>query len=359
MKRILLSGVIIFFLLGCQKQQPEQEETVETENVINVFAQTLIRSDVPEFIKISGTLEAKIDVVLISEVSGKLMKLNKKLGDWVSKNEPIGEIDSEVIKIQLQQTEAAVLSAEAAYQTAMNNLKASQRLFEQNIISQAEYESAVTAEKGAKAQYDGTLAQKLQVEKMLENALITAPAGGFISELPITPGNYISAGSILCRIVDPSVLIIRTGVGKSVVKQLQNGQQVILDTKNGENQVTGKITGFGVAPSLGSVNYPIEIEVRNDYGLFAGEIVEANILLQMHKDVFAVKQEALVTEFDHDYLYFIDDDNILTRREITVTDIIDDLLLIEGVTAGEKIVAVGTENVENGMKVMIRKEIGE
>jgi len=356
MKKILLLGLIITLLIGCQQKQGI-EEVEEVIKPISVFAQTMIKRDLPEFIKISGTLEGKTDVVMISEVNGKLLNLNKKLGDWVNSNDAIGEIDSEVIQIQLAQTEAAVLSAEASYQTARSNLIASEKLYDHKTISKAEYENAITAEKGAKAQLDGALAQKRQVEKMLENAFITAPVSGYISELPITLGNYISQGSILCRIVNSKTLTIKTGVGESVIKQLKKNQKVLLTSKINNLELEGRIVGFGVAPMLGSMNYPIEIDVQNNGSLLAGEIVEANILLNMHKNVFVIQQEALVKEFDHNYLYFINLDNKVERKEISIVKIIREQLIIDGLTEGEKIVSTGTENLEEGTLVDIRKEI--
>jgi len=360
MKKILIFVMLGLLFFGCQpKQENINEDIIEEVKPISVFAQTMIKRDLPEFIKISGTLEGKTDVVMISEVNGKLLKLNKSLGDWINKDEAIGEIDSEVIQIQLAQTEAAVLSAEASYLTVQSNVTASENLYEHKTISKAEYENAISAEKGAKAQLDGALAQKRQVEKKLNNALITAPVSGYISELPITLGNFISQGLILCRIVNSKTLIIKTGVGKSVVKQLKNNQKVLLTSKTDNMKFEGKIIGFGVAPMLGSMNYPVEIEVKNNDNLLAGEIVEANILLNLHKNVFVIKQDALVTEFDHSYLYCINSDNIVERKEISIVKIIGDQLIIKGLTESEKIVATGTENVEEGSLVDIRKEIEE
>lgn len=357
MKNIILVILTVIFAVACQQQQEYPEETQEEIKAISVFAQTMQKKDLPEYIKISGTLEAKTDVVMISEVNGKLMKLHKTLGDWINKDETIGEVDSEIIKIQLQQTEAAVLSAEASYQTAQNNLTASEKLFASKTISQAEYDNAVTAEKGAKAQLDGAIAQKRQVEKMLENAMITAPVSGYISELPITLGNYISQGSILCRIVDSRTLLVKTGVGESVIKQMTKGQEVLLSSKTSNIDFYGKIKGFGYAPMLGSVNYPIEIEIKDNRNLLPGEIIEANILLQLFRDVFVIKQGALITEYDHDYIYLIDSENKIERKEIKVEKVIGDKLIISGVQVGDKIVANGTENVEIGSLVDIRKLI--
>ncbi|MCF7920435.1 MAG: efflux RND transporter periplasmic adaptor subunit [Candidatus Cloacimonetes bacterium] len=359
MKKLILFVLIILVFAGCQQKQAVKDETTAEQKPVSVFAQTFHKRDLPEFSRISATLEAKTDVVMISEVNGKLLSLHKGLGDWVNKDETIGEIDSEIIEIQLAQLEAGVLAAETTLQTAGSNLAASKQLWERKIISQAEYESAIGAEKGAKAQYDGTLAQKRQVEKMLENARITAPVSGYISELPVTIGNFISQGSILCRIVDSRILMIKTGVGKSIVKQLEKGQKVLLTTKTGGKQLEGIISGFGVAPMLGSVNYPIEIEVKNEQGLLAGEIVEANILLNLHHDVFVTRQDALVREFDKTYFYFINADNIVERKEIKIEQTIGDQLIVTGVAEGDRIVAIGTENVEQGSRVEIRQEIEE
>jgi membrane fusion protein, multidrug efflux system len=360
MKKIIIFVMLGLLLFGCQpKQETVIEETVEEIKPISVFAQTMILRDLPEFIKISGTLEGKTDVIMISEVNGKLLKLNKSLGGWINKDEAIGEVDSEIIHIQLEQTEAAVLSAEASYMTASSNLVASENLYDHKTISKAEYENAITAEKGAKAQLDGTLANKRQVEKILENALITAPVSGYISELPISLGNYVSQGTILCRIVNSKTLIIKTGVGESVIKKLRKNQKVLLTSKKNDLEFDGKITGFGVAPMLGSMNYPIEIEVKNNYNLLAGEIVEANILLNLHKNVFVIKQEALVKEFDHSFLYFINSENTVERKQISIIKTIGDQLIVSGLEEGEKIVATGIENVEEGSLVTIRKEIEE
>ncbi len=362
MKRLLLICIVIAALImGCKKDKPEAsgEITSEVTKPITVTATTMKQKDLPEFVRISGTLEGKTDIMVISEVSGKLMKLHKKLGDWVEKDEEIGQVDSEIISIQLAQTQAAVTSAEVTYLTTQNNLVTTENLYKKKTVSKTEYDTAVSNEKGAKAQWDGAIAQQRQMEKMLESAKITAPAAGYISELPITLGNLISQGTVLCRIVNSKILMIKTGVGESVIKQIKANQKVNLTSKKEGRQFEGKIAGFGVAPMRGSMNYPIEIEIKNKYNLLAGEIVQAHILSTTHTGVFVINQEALLKEFDTNFVFVINNKDVVKRQKVKVVRRIDENIIVEGLKNGDRIVDAGIENLKDGNSVIVRSKMKE
>ena len=64
------------------------------EKAITVLVQEVQPGNLEKYIRISGKLEGVSDVTLISETSGKIVSVNKKLGDWIHASESIGRVDN-------------------------------------------------------------------------------------------------------------------------------------------------------------------------------------------------------------------------------------------------------------------------
>ncbi|MDD3052117.1 MAG: efflux RND transporter periplasmic adaptor subunit [Candidatus Cloacimonetes bacterium] len=362
MKYKLSLLVAIIGLLSCSgKEKAEVNTPVESavEKKISVLTEVIKKTDLTGYTNVTGVLEGINDVMIISEVNGKLNKLYRKLGDQVSAGDTIGVIDNEVIKLQLDQLNASIASAQVAYDNSVLFTKTSAELLEKESISQTEYDQALIQMNGAKAQLDGLAATKRQLEKQLESSLITAPVGGFISDLPVTSGNYVNMGTPLCRIVDSGKFIIRTGVGESEIGAVKRGMVVKVASKNSSKIYNGLITGKGIAKVQTTGCYPLEIELSNDGDLYVGMIVTVSLKSSEYKNVFAISMNSIAKEFDKEYVMKIKDDTIY-RTEIQTGKSVSGLTIVEkGLNEGDMIVWEGIESVQEGMKVSRKMRNGD
>ncbi|RLC51941.1 MAG: efflux RND transporter periplasmic adaptor subunit [Candidatus Cloacimonadota bacterium] len=361
MKSKILISVLsaLLFLFGCGKPSRGKNFREDLEKIkIPVIVEKVVPRDLEKYIEISGKLEGFTDITMRSEVQGKITEVNKILGDWIAAGEQIGRIDNKDYEIQLKQAEAAVLAAEASYETAQLSLQSAENLFKTKSISQAEFAGAKSAEKNALAGLNAAKAGLEKAKKAFDNSRFIAPVSGYITNLPIKTGETISPGQIVCNIVNSQKLLIKTGVGEEDITKLKNGQKAIIKIK-GKQVATGKIRGLGISPLPNSSLYPVEIELENPQGkLFPGTVVEVQILSKKYKNVLFTSLNNILQEYDNYFVFTIDDKNVAVKKKVSLGQKVEENVIIEsGLKFGDKLVTEGAESLENGSKVEIRKNL--
>jgi len=363
-KHFMITLIVFSIIIGCGKKPAENPELSKkgknnVEKNIPVMVEKVQSKNLQQFIKVTGKLEGWIDILMTSETSGKIIEIKKHLGDWVEKGEEIGRIDNKDYEIQVKQSEALVLAAEASYEVAELQMKTSENLFKQNSISQVEYSQSKSAFKNALAGLNGAKAGLEKSRKAYDNSRFIAPVSGFITDIPIEIGQTISFGQPVCSIVDSQKMIIKTGVGETDVQKLQKGQQVTISNDGKEDIFYGKITGIGIKPVNNSASYPIEIEIDNQKGkLLPGMVIEASIQSKVFKDVIYTSMNNIIQEYDDYFVFVIDSENKAERRKVTLGEKVgENVIITSGIKTDEKLVIEGVENLEDGSVVDIRKGI--
>ena len=196
------------------------------------IAQASLRS-VEELISASGVIEPANSVELAADVSGEVTAVLCKQGQAVAKGDLLLQIrpdtyksiverarsSAEAQRFSIAQAQSQLKQAEARLRKAQIDYKQNNRLFEQQVISSAEYEVFKTnlevAQKdvgtsleiinAANANYSGSLANLREAEENLRKTNIYAPVAGSITSLKIKTGERVvgtnqMAGTVLLTI---------------------------------------------------------------------------------------------------------------------------------------------------------------
>jgi RND family efflux transporter MFP subunit len=311
---------------------------------------------ISDYVSVSGKLEGITSVVMSSETSGRILQVNKRLGDRVAAGERLGMVENEVLRIRLEQADAGLASAQTALDNAQRNLNYAEASKAKNLISEAEYNTAFSAFKGAKAAYDGAKAGQEQARLAYDKSFLTAPESGYIANLNISAGQYISPGQPIATITDNRVLILKTGVGESQIGKLRKGQRAEITYQNSTTAYSGSVRGFGISPLAGTSTYPVEIELTQTGNLLPGMVVSAKILTTRYDDLLYTSITNIVKEYGRNYIFTIDSDGKAHKKEVVIGRIIGEYVeLASGAEVGEKIVTTGSENLEDGSLVNIRQ----
>ena len=105
MQRIL-SFMFCIFLTACSN--PDAPKNVRPVRVLRAGLQSPIQHRM-----FAGIAKAEVDAKLSFRVAGKITRLPIKIGDVVHKGDFIAQLDPNDYELQVQQTEAQLLQAEA------------------------------------------------------------------------------------------------------------------------------------------------------------------------------------------------------------------------------------------------------
>ena len=354
---IILAVMIVVVLTACKEKAPQQRGQGPGGREETVIIEVMIQRDLNEYIRLSGVLEGKTDISFNSEVSGRIVELYKSLGDNVRTGEAIGKTDNADLEIQVMQAEAAVFSAEASVVSAEVVYNGNVELFENGRISAVEFHTSESAFKSAQATLQGARATLESRKRALQNSQFFAPVDGQIVDLPIRVGQTITVGQKIAGIVDVATLKIRTGVGESAIRSIYRGQTALITHRNIDGVITGRVTGVGHKPLTNIATYPLEIEINNSARkLIPGLVVNCEILSYVNRAVIYTLMSNIQKEYDTDFVYIVDDQNIIQKRIVTLgKQISENVIITDGIEPRDRLVVDGHDRIKEGSKVAVRE----
>ena len=367
----VIALVLIFNILACSKKEKINEskevvsttkaqvETAEVKSIKNneeedlpiALVRTIKKENLQDYVQVSGKLEGITEVDIKSETSGKIIDLYKNLGDWVEKDEKIGKVDNEVIEIQLEQAKAGLLSAKSSYTVAENNYKAVSQLYEEKIASESEYQNAMANFNTAKANLQSAKATLRSAEKNYDNSLLKSSVSGYIADINLKIGEFLSNGNIICKIVNTKKLKINAGLSESEILKIRKNQEVDVYSAIFDKTYKAQIVGIGKSPNS-SLLYPIEIQFDNDGNLYSGMVVSINIFSKTYRNIIKVSMNEIIKEYDDYYAYILNDDATVKKVKVTIDKFIkQDAIISSGLKINDNIVTEGLDLLNDGEKV--------
>ena len=144
----------------------------------------------------------RADVVqLAPDVSGLVTAITVVDNQVVKKGQPLFTIDRERFALALQQADAVVENRRATMEQAARDAS---RLLQLNTIAvpQSQREQAQSQADAAAAAYRQALADRALAQLNLDRSQVAAPVNGYVTNLTLRPGDYVSAGKPVLALVD-------------------------------------------------------------------------------------------------------------------------------------------------------------
>jgi HlyD family secretion protein len=253
---IVILVAIIGTLIGLKKAGiigKEEGKKVTTEKAEK---RTII-----ETVTASGKISPEVEVKVSPDISGEIVELFVNEGDSVSRGQVVAKIYADIYVSQRDQAAAGVAQSEAAEANATAQLKAleasleqarktydrQKKLYEEKVISKAEFEQAEQTYKTAQANYNaakegikGNLAaiqsaraNLNRVSKDMSRAVITAPMNGVVNILNVkkgerVAGNSFSIGTEMMRIADLRSIVAIVDVGENDIPKVNYGDTALI-----------------------------------------------------------------------------------------------------------------------------------
>jgi HlyD family secretion protein len=254
------------------------------EELLEVQTATVGLETIVQTVNATGRIQPKTQVRISADVSGKIVALHVKEGQWVDAGALLVELDRERYLAAVESAEASVRSAQAnAKLVRQNMLKAekdndrardvvARRLESQSVLdaTDAAYQVEVARYESALDQIEQARGTLKQAEDSLSKTTIYSPMAGTISDLNKEQGE-IAIGSqfqedIILIVADLTEMEAQVNVDENDIVNVQIGQEadIEVDALFGE---TLKGTVYEIANSantndMGTINQKTEFEVK-------------------------------------------------------------------------------------------------
>ena len=266
----IIIGIFILYLVSAQFRAIENDELTLKRTIKakfkNVFALTLKRSDIRDYIWVQGRMKPRKTLTIKSEISKKVTHINVKLGQWIQKGDLMFCLDEEDANANYSNAKAALMNAQANYDYAVGDYNNKKKLSKDgyNEISEDVLKLAEKTKKNTQAIKEQAQANLQNAESALKKTFFIAPFTGVVSKLNFqTENELVNANTIIAEIVDLSKLKFTASVVVEDLTYLNVGTKVaVLDIGHKTLEINGIITGIS-ADASESGTYKIEIEFEN------------------------------------------------------------------------------------------------
>jgi RND family efflux transporter MFP subunit len=349
---LITAGSLLSFT-ACKKKETKSGE----EKIFNVQVKDIVKKPLKPFIESIGTLNPFEEVTISAEVEGVLRSVKVDEGSQVSKGMLLAAIDDSDYGLEVKRAEAALRQAEATLENTKLEFKRKDALFKEELVTKQQYDDVVTRLSLTEAEVERAKASLAIARLKLSKTKITSPLACVVKEKRVSAGDFVKNGTSLLVIIQSNPIKLRFTVPEKDVGRLKMNQEVTL-----------KVDGFPGSEFKGKVNivFPnveektrtlqVEALVPNNNGILKPGLFAKVILYTAgERDTIVVPVTALLYEAEKVKVFIIEDDRA-KEREVKLGSKYGELMeIIDGVKEGEKIVAIGQQNLSEGAKVSVQQ----
>ncbi|MDR1682213.1 MAG: efflux RND transporter periplasmic adaptor subunit [Candidatus Symbiothrix sp.] len=294
-----------------------------------------------------GTVEASVVVSLAFSSMGTVEQVYVSEGQRVKKGQLLAALNTATAENSYQMMLAKQQQAQDAYDRLVK-VHANGSLPD---IKFVEVETGLQQAKSAVA----------IAKKNLDDCRLYAPRDGVITNRSVEAGSNAIPGAKAFQLVSVDRVNVKIAVPENEIGKITEGQTAIVVTPALDNAVfTGKIEMKGVSANAISHTYEAKIgidnlvEVKNVSPLLPGMVCKVFLAGDAGIVEIVVPNRTIQIAADgRKYVWLADGD--VARRQFVETGELHDngIVIVDGLSAGDRLIAEGFQKVSEGMKIKI------
>ena len=341
-----------------------------TEQAVETVRPTVRRSaaaPLRPILTASGYLVARRKAVVSAKIQGRLAELDVDEGSSVTAGQVIARLDNADLQAQIEVARAAVQQATADLAEKQRQLRLTQALANDGVVSQDQLQSAMSRVSLAEAALSQSKATLSVAEANLQNTIIRAPFSGVVvkkmaevgeSVAPIPPGvNFSTSSGAIVSMADMATLEAEADVSETNIAKLQRNQpaEVSLDAIPDHSY---RAVLRQVIPTADRTKATIMVKVRlleKDANLRPEMSAKVTFLereaepSRMDKPIITVPKDALVAKNGSTAVFVVDEQKKVHLVPVSIRgERQDEVIVDQGLGGTEALVLHPPRNLKDG-----------
>ncbi|MFA5668922.1 MAG: efflux RND transporter periplasmic adaptor subunit [Balneolaceae bacterium] len=266
----------------------------QNTNEIEVETDIAKLKTITQLVSSSGKIQPEIEVIIRPDVSGEIIELAVREGDFVRKGDLLLRIKPDIYQARIDELNAALLTQKARYEQANATLiqaesayNKNKELYDRKVISESDFIQAKSNYNAQKAnlsaseyQIQSAQAQLRRAKEELQQTVIRAPQDGTITGLAVelgerVLGNSQMAGTDMMRIsfLDKMEVLVEVNENDIVKVESQDSVRIEVDAyperlfKGVVTEIanSARVTGTGSNEQV--TNYQVKVRIKTPHNL--------------------------------------------------------------------------------------------
>ena len=354
----LLAGLAAALYWRFSQPEAATGRSAPTEQAVTVFQAKVV--DTPIVVEVNGTVAPLKVVDVRTQVSNLVKEVLIKEGQVVQQGQPMFLLDDRNDVANVEKLRATLARNRALGQDQDRQLARARELRAQNFISQGSLDTTTAQRDAQWALVKSDEAALSAAEVALGYNAIRAPISGRTGVINVFPGTLVQPGTAaLVTITQVDPIAVQFNLPESQYARLKashgSGQAKVKATVPATGQVVEGVMYF-VDNSIDSSSGTIRVKASfsNAKGdLWPGQFVQVSAELGVLKDALVIPPEAVVTTVNGRFVYVVGEDNTVKPSPVKDVYTHKNTLVVSGITAQDRIVLDGRQNLRPGGKVRI------
>lgn len=255
---------------------------------------TVDRKTITQLVSASGTVRPEVEVVISPDVSGEIIELTVREGDFVRQGDLLVRIRPDLYQARIDELQASLMNSQAREQQAKALLIRSEatyqrqkQLFESSVIpeidfltAKSDFEAQHANHRAAEFTVQSAEAQLRRAQEELRQTVIRAPMTGTISKLNVERGERVvgsqqMTGTEILRIARMEQMEVEVRVNENDIVKVALGDTARIRVDAYPNQtirgVVTEIANSSVTRGAGTTEqiseYPVKVRVVTPHNL--------------------------------------------------------------------------------------------
>ena len=360
-KIVMIIILSITLLISCNDDSKSKGKVLEIEK--NVVVLNVTPKSVYNYEKYIGSISANNLQQLSFEVSGKLTNIEVKIGDKIITGDLLASVDIETLQLSLDAANAEYLAAKAQYLKAVSSenyakllLERTEKLFNEGSVAQNKFDQVKLNYNISTQEVSGALNLKKQSlvnvkakTYMLDRSNLYATKDGVIIDILNVEGETIAAGYPVI-IVRNEYPIMSFGSVYDDLKYINIGD--VLNVKIDDIFYSGVVDFISQVPDITTQTYEVKVLLK-DSDIRIGSLASVKINT---KKVDGVEIPISAIRSDNDDYIFIAVNGRAEKINIKIIELINQMVIIEGIDSDVDVIVEGIKSLEDGSKIKVMKE---
>ncbi|MCG3190507.1 MAG: Multidrug resistance protein MdtA [Burkholderiaceae bacterium] len=357
---------------------PAASAANQVQTVSVVAAQ---QRDVPVVVEAAGTVVSLDTVDVRPQVSGSVSEVVVREGRFVGRGEVLFRLDDRTHRADLERARAQLLRDQATLADLNRQLARAQDLRTQNFIAQSAVDTVLAQVEAQRAAVAADQAAVRAAEVALSFDTIASPLAGRAGAVAIYRGSLVQptgAPMVTVSRIDPigvsfalpeaqlaavlhaSGLQRGTPAAPSRAASTAGGGVISVAVPDADRNpaggangsVSGRITFVDNAVDTATGTIRVKGELPNaSHQLWPGQYVTVRMTLRTIAGAIVIPQSALIIRGSERTVYVVKADANVEPRQVQPRYNDDEMVVVEGLQAGEKVVVEGKQNLRPGSTV--------
>lgn len=240
-----------------------------------------------------------------------------------------------------------VQKARIAYEVSKKEYERMKALVGNKIVSEKEFAQAEQIYENARISYEAVAKNHSACGQA-----VTSPISGYVKNLLVKEGDYVSVGQPLVSITQNRKLFLRADVSEKYYPYLRTISSANFCTPYNNKvhalkDLDGRMLSYGKASGENGYYIPVTFEFDNKGDIIPGSFVEIFLLSSPLENVISLPHSALTEEQGSFFVYLQLDEEGYKKQLVSLgADNGESVQILSGVKAGDRVVTQGAYQVK-------------